>query len=92
MIGRTLLTAFGTAAVVSFGKESIELGSDLAEVQNVVDVTFSHMSASVDDWAKSAQKAYGLSETMAKNMSALLALWRRLSALLNSRHLICPHH
>jgi hypothetical protein len=66
MIGRTLLTAFGTAAVVSFGKESIELGSDLAEVQNVVDVTFSHMSASVDDWAKSAQKAYGLSETMAK--------------------------
>ena len=66
MIGRTLLTAFGTAAVVSFSKESIELGSDLAEVQNVVDVTFSHMSTSVDDWAKSAQNAYGLSETMAK--------------------------
>lgn len=66
MIGRTLLTAFGTAAVVSFSKESIELGSDLAEVQNVVDVTFSHMSASVDDWAKSAQKSYGLSENMAK--------------------------
>ena len=66
LIGRTLLTAFGTAAVVSFGKESIELGSDLAEVQNVVDVTFSHMSASVDDWAKSAQNAYGLSENMAK--------------------------
>lgn len=66
MIGRTLLTAFGMAAVVSFGKESIELGSDLAEVQNVVDVTFSHMSVSVDDWAKSAQKSYGLSETMAK--------------------------
>lgn len=66
MIGKTLIAAFGTAAVVSFGKESIELGSDLAEVQNVVDVTFSHMSASVDDWAKSAQKAYGLSETMAK--------------------------
>ena len=66
MIGRTLLTAFGTAAVVSFSKESIELGSDLAEVQNVVDVTFSHMSAKVDDWAKSAQNAYGLSETMAK--------------------------
>lgn len=66
MIGRTLIAAFGTAAVVSFGKKSIELGSDLAEVQNVVDVTFSHMSASVDDWAKSAQNAYGLSETMAK--------------------------
>lgn len=66
MIGKTLIAAFGTAAVVSFGKESIELGSDLAEVQNVVDVTFSHMSVSVDDWAKSAQKAYGLSETMAK--------------------------
>jgi chemotaxis protein histidine kinase CheA len=66
MIGRTLLTAFGTAAVVSFGKKSIELGSDLAKVQNVVDVTFSHMSAKVDDWAKSAQNAYGLSETMAK--------------------------
>lgn len=66
MIGKTLIAAFGTAAVVSFGKKSIELGSDLAEVQNVVDVTFSHMSASVDDWAQSAQNAYGLSETMAK--------------------------
>lgn len=67
MIGRTLLTAFGTAAVVSFGKESIELGSDLAEVQNVVDVTFSHMSVSVDDWAKSAQ-----------NPTACLKLWLKI--------------
>lgn len=68
-INKLLLAAgsyFSLYKLFDFSKEGIELGSDLAEVQNVVDVTFSHMSASVDDWAKSAQNAYGLSETMAK--------------------------
>lgn len=53
-------------ALVEFGKESIELGSDLQEVQNVVDVTFSTMSGQVDEFAKNAAASAGLSETMAK--------------------------
>ena len=53
-------------AVVEFGKEATELGSDLQEVQNVVDVTFTTMSDKVNEFAKSADASAGLSETMAK--------------------------
>lgn len=38
----------------------------MAEVQNVVDVTFPNMTAKVDEFAKSAAQSFGLSETMAK--------------------------
>ena len=65
-VKKTVATALGTAAIVSFGKSCIELGSDLAEVQNVVDVTFTTMSDSVDKFAKNAATSFGLSETMAK--------------------------
>ena len=64
--GLALATAFGTKKLVDFGKKCLELGSDLAEVQNVVDVTFPHMTAQVDKFAKSAAQSFGLSETMAK--------------------------
>lgn len=64
--GAVLAAAFSVKAIVNFGKECLELGSDLAEVQNVVDVTFSTMSSKVDEFAKGALTTYGLSETMAK--------------------------
>lgn len=53
-------------AIVEFGKQSIELGSDLEEVQNVVDVTFTTMSDKVNEFARNAAASAGLSETMAK--------------------------
>lgn len=53
-------------AVVDFGKEAVELASDLQEVQNVVDVTFTTMSDDVDEFARNAIKSAGMSETMAK--------------------------
>ena len=62
----TLAAAFSVKKVVDFGKSCIELGSDLAEVQNVVDVTFGQLTGQVDKFAKSAAMRYGLSETMAK--------------------------
>ncbi|WP_411337228.1 hypothetical protein [Ruminococcus gauvreauii] len=64
--GAALAAAFAVKKVVSFGKECLQLGSDLTEVQNVVDVTFPHMTAQVDQFAKSAAASFGLSETMAK--------------------------
>lgn len=66
--GAALAAAFAVKKVVEFGKECINLGSDLAEVQNVVDVTFPHMTAQVDAFAKSAATSYGLSETMGKKI------------------------
>ncbi len=65
-LGATIVAAFSIAKLVQFGKEAIDLGSDLEEVQNVVDVTFTTMSDRVDEFAKSAAEAAGLSETMAK--------------------------
>ena len=64
--GAALAGAFAVKKLVDFGKSCLDLGSDLAEVQNVVDVTFPNMSAQVDKFAQSALKASGLSETMAK--------------------------
>lgn len=64
--GAALAAAFAVKKVVDFGKQCLELGSDLQEVQNVVDVTFPHMSDQVDRFAKSAAQSFGLSETMAK--------------------------
>lgn len=64
--GAALASAFAVGKLVEFGKKCLELGSDLAEVQNVVDVTFPALSAQVDQFAKSAAASFGLSETMAK--------------------------
>lgn len=64
--GAVLAAAFSVKKIVELGKSCTKLGSDLQEVQNVVDVTFPHMTAQVDKFAKSAVAGFGLSETMAK--------------------------
>lgn len=68
-IGVTLAAVFSAKMAIDFGKQCIELGSDLAEVQNVVDVTFPNMSAQIDKFAQSAAQTFGLSETMAKKFT-----------------------
>lgn len=65
-IGLLIGGAFAVGKLVQFGKECVELGSDLAEVQNVVDVTFTTMSDKINEFAKNAMTSAGLSETMAK--------------------------
>lgn len=65
-IGILIGGAFAVGKLAQFGKECVELGSDLAEVQNVVDVTFTTMSDKVNEFAKNAMTSAGLSETMAK--------------------------
>ena len=65
-IGVLIGGAFAVGKLAQFGKECVELGSDLAEVQNVVDVTFTTMSDKVNEFAKNAMTSAGLSETMAK--------------------------
>lgn len=64
--GAALAAAFAVKKIWDFGAACIQLGSDLAEVQNVVDVTFPQMSKQVDTFAKNAAFQFGLSETMAK--------------------------
>ena len=67
--GAALAAAFAVKKIIDFGASCIELGSDLAEVQNVVDVTFPRMSKKVDEFARNAAGSFGLSETMAKKFT-----------------------
>lgn len=69
--GATIAAAFGLKKLIDFGKSCTELGSDLTEVQSVVDVVFPNMTAQVDKFAKSAAANFGLSETMAKKYTGL---------------------
>lgn len=68
-LGKIVAGALSTAAIGTFVKSCLDLGSNLAEVQNVVDVTFPHMNAQVDEFAKNAIDKFGLSETVAKRMT-----------------------
>ena len=65
-LGGAIAAAFSVKAIIDFSKQALDLGSDLAEVQNVVDVTFGTMSDKINEFAKNASASAGLSETMAK--------------------------
>ena len=67
--GAALAGAFAVKKLIDFGKSCVELGSDLSEVQNVVDVTFPHMSEQINQFAKNAASQFGLSETMSKRFA-----------------------
>lgn len=71
-VGFAIASAFSVQQIVNFAKEAIELGSDLQEVQNVVDVTFGEMSSQIDAFAKNAIKQFGLSELAAKQYTSTL--------------------
>lgn len=65
-LGKMLVSVFAIGAITKFTKSCLDLGSNLTEVQNVVDVTFGSMSDKVNEFAKNAWQTVGLSETMAK--------------------------
>lgn len=71
-VGAIAAAALSVKAIVGFGKSCIDLGSDLTEVQNVVDVTFGTMNKQVDKFAKGAIKQFGLSETAAKRYTSTM--------------------
>lgn len=65
-IGGIVGKALAITAVAKFTKSCLDLGSDLQEVQNVVDVSFPKMSKQVNAFSKNAITQFGLSEKMAK--------------------------
>lgn len=65
-LGATVASVFAVRRVAGIASSMTELGSDLEEVQNVVDVTFTTMSGKINEFAQNAAKSSGLSETMAK--------------------------
>ncbi len=77
-IGKAIGAAVGTAALaagaafVTLTKRGVELASDLREVQNVVDVTFGRSADKINEWAKTADAAYGLTELSAKQFTGTM--------------------
>lgn len=67
--GKMLAGAFAVKELTSFAKDCIELGSNLTEVQNVVDVVFPTMNKKVNEFAQNVVSTFGLSETMAKKFT-----------------------
>lgn len=65
-IGAMATAAFSVAALVKFTKSCLDIGSDLNEVQNVVDTAFPAMSSQVNNFAQQAMTSFGLSELMSK--------------------------
>lgn len=65
-IGKAAVAAFSVKAVVDFTKSCLELGSNLSEVQNVVDVTFGNLNSEVDKFAQNAITQFGLGQTVTK--------------------------
>ena len=63
---------FAIGKLAQFGKECTKLGSDLNEVQSVVNVVFPNMTEKVNEFSKKAVKTAGLSETMAKKICRLI--------------------
>ncbi|MFW2490967.1 hypothetical protein ACN077_20730 [Clostridium chromiireducens] len=71
-----ILGSFGRIAggigLLEIGKQSIMLASNLAEVQNVVDVTFGGSAETINNWSKNALKSFGLSELQAKKFNGTM--------------------
>lgn len=65
-LGKAAAAFVSIGAIIKFSKQALQLGSDLQEVQNVVDVTFGSMSGAVNEYAQNAITSAGLSETVAK--------------------------
>lgn len=71
-LGAKIGFALGGAALVSFAKSCLDLGSSLTEVQNVVDTVFPSMNGQVNSFAQNAMEQFGLSETVAKKYMGTL--------------------
>lgn len=69
-LASTVGVAFSVAALVNFGKSAVEIASNIAEVQNVVDTAFGSMKQKCEDFASTAIEQFGLSELTAKRTAS----------------------
>lgn len=65
-IGKKMAVALSVAGLAKFAKQCTEAGASLNAMGTIIDASLPHMTKQVDDFAKSAGKAFGLSETQAK--------------------------
>ena len=71
----------GFSAIKQVVSEAIDFASDLAEVQNVVDVAFKGSEDVINEWAKTTLDAYGLNELSAKRFAGTMGAMLKSSGL-----------
>jgi hypothetical protein len=76
VLGAAVVAGLGVAA-----KEGIQTASDLAEVQNVVDVSFGKSAGEINNWSKTALSSFGLSELQAKKFNGTLGAMLKSSGI-----------
>lgn len=69
-LGNAVAAAFTISKIVQFGREAVELGSNVAEVQNVVDVAFGEVAYKVEAFADTAIESFGMSQLAAKKTAS----------------------
>ncbi len=71
----------GLNAIKNFVKDSINVASDLTEVQNVVDVTFGKMAKDINEFADTAIEQFGLSVLSAKKFTSTMGAMLKSSGI-----------
>lgn len=84
-LGGLIGKAFSVVALAKFGKQAVDLASDITEVQNVVDTAFGEMSYKIEEFAKTSIENFGMSKLSAKQMaSTYVAMARGMGQGLNT--------
>lgn len=69
-IGTAVGAAFAIRQLINFGRSAIELGSDIEEVQNVVDVAFGAMAYKIEAFTNTSIEQFGMSKLSAKKTAS----------------------
>lgn len=69
-IAAAAAVAFSATTLINFGKQAVNVASDLQEVQNVVDTAFGDMSHMAESFADTAIENFGMSELSAKRTAS----------------------
>ncbi|MFT8347736.1 hypothetical protein [Clostridium saccharoperbutylacetonicum] len=68
----TIAAVVGGIGIFEMAKQSLELASNLNEVQNVVDTTFGGMASKINEFASTTSSQFGVSELQAKKYAGTL--------------------
>lgn len=72
---------FSLQSIIGTMKQAVEYASDLAEVQNVVDVTFGSAAQQINEWSQAALDVYGINEVTAKQYTGTMGAMLKSSGL-----------
>lgn len=67
---RAIIPLMGVRQLFNWGKQAVEISSDLTEVQNVVDTTFGDFKQKIEDFASVSIQDYGMSELTSKQIAS----------------------